>query len=218
MEIPRPRLFSRFFNVFANQNGGGKQSKTVFLHTLSWPERTWYACGYRTDTLKITANMEDIMHLGWATIMLWLVCLVAPSLAADPMQAFPPAEAGQVRRVAHLPAKEDESLLRVELLVGKTVAVDPHNRYFFAGSITTETIAGWGYPRYTVSALGPMAGTRMAVPPDTPTVQRFVTLAGEPLLIRYNSKLPVVVYAPAEVEVRYRIWRTEATTQPIDIQ
>jgi len=134
------------------------------------------------------------------------------------MQAFPPAEAGQVRRVVHLPANEDESLLRVELLVGKTVAVDPHNRYFFAGSITTETIAGWGYPRYTVSTLGPMAGTRMAVPPDTPTVQRLVKLAGEPLLIRYNSKLPLVIYVPAEAEVRYRIWSADAATQAIEIQ
>ena len=117
----------------------------------------------------------------------------------------------------HLPPQEDETLFRVELQAGKTVAVDPHNRYFFAGTINIETITGWGYPRYTVSDLGPMAGTRMAVAPDTPKEPRFVPIAGEPLLIRYNSKLPVVVYAPAEAEVRYRIWRTEATTQPIEI-
>jgi ecotin len=24
--------------------------------------------------------------------------------------------------------------------------------------------------------------------------------------VRYNSKLPIVVYAPTDVEVRYRIW------------
>lgn len=158
------------------------------------------------------------MKRAWATIVLWIFCLVTPSLAADPMYAFPPAEAGMVRRVLHLPPQEDEALFRVELLAGKTVAIDPHNRYFFAGTITTDTIPGWGYPHYTVSVLGPMAGTRMAVPPGTPNVPRFVPLAGEPLLIRYNSKLPVVVYAPAEAEIRYRIWRTEATTQPIEIQ
>jgi ecotin len=28
-------------------------------------------------------------------------------------------------------------------------------------------------------------------------------------LILYNSRLPVVVYAPEGVEVRYRIWRAE---------
>jgi ecotin len=37
-------------------------------------------------------------------------------------------------------------------------------------------------------------------------VNRFITLGGEPYLIRYNSRLPVVVYAPEGVEVRYRIW------------
>lgn len=157
------------------------------------------------------------MQPSWTVTVLWLLCIVAPSLAAEPMQAFPTAEPGMARRVLHLPPQEDETLFRVELQAGKTVAVDPHNRYFFAGTITTETITGWGYPRYTVSALGPMAGTRMAVPPDTPKEPRFVPLAGEPLLIRYNSKLPVVIYAPAEAEVRYRIWRTEATTQPIEI-
>jgi ecotin len=28
-------------------------------------------------------------------------------------------------------------------------------------------------------------------------------------LIRYNSRLPVVVYVPEGVEVRYRIWRAD---------
>jgi ecotin len=51
-----------------------------------------------------------------------------------------------------------------------------------------------------------MAGTLMAVDPDAPRVDRFVTLGGEPFLIRYNSRLPVVVYVPEGVEVRYRIW------------
>ena len=33
----------------------------------------------------------------------------------------------------------------------------------------------------------------------------FVALGGEPYLVRYNSKLPVVVYAPEGVEARYRL-------------
>jgi ecotin len=54
-----------------------------------------------------------------------------------------------------------------------------------------------------------MAGTQMAVDPNAPRVTRFVTLGGEPYLIRYNSRLPVEVYAPEGVEVRYRLWRAE---------
>ena len=52
----------------------------------------------------------------------------------------------------------------------------------------------------------------MAVDPNAPKVERFVALAGEPQLIRYNSRLPVVVYVPDGVEVRYRIWRADAAT------
>ena len=51
-----------------------------------------------------------------------------------------------------------------------------------------------------------MAGTLMAVDPKAPKVNRFIQMGGEPFLIRYNSRLPVVVYAPDGVEVRYRIW------------
>jgi len=84
------------------------------------------------------------------------------------------------------------------------------NTYFFGGQIEKETIKGWGYPRYTIKKLGPMGGTLKAVDPTTPKVDRFITLSGEPYLIRYNSRLPIVVYVPEGVEVRYRIWKAEA--------
>lgn len=129
--------------------------------------------------------------------------------AGDNMKAFPPAEKGTVRYVLQLPKQDDESAFKVELIVGKTVLLDEHNRYFFGGKIQQETIEGWGFPRYNVSQLGPMAGTQMAVDPNAPKVDRFITLGGEPYLIRYNSRLPVVIYAPEGVEVRYRIWRAE---------
>jgi ecotin len=56
-----------------------------------------------------------------------------------------------------------------------------------------------------------MAGTLMAVDPNAPKVDRFISLGGEPYLIRYNSRLPVVVYVPEGAEVRYRIWRAGET-------
>jgi ecotin len=50
----------------------------------------------------------------------------------------------------------------------------------------------------------------MAVDPNTPKVDRFIMLGGEPYFIRYNSRLPIVVYVPEGVEVRYRIWKAGA--------
>ncbi len=131
---------------------------------------------------------------------------VISAQAADIMKAFPPAEVGMVRYVLQLPKQEDESTARVELIVGKTVQVDEANTYFFAGRIEKESIKGWGYTRYWVQKIGPMAGTLMGVDPSAPKVDRFITLGGEPYLIRYNSRMPVVVYVPEGVEVRYRIW------------
>lgn len=136
--------------------------------------------------------------------------------AADNMKAFPPAEQGMVRYVLQLPKQEDEFAFKVELIVGKTVQVDEGNRYFFGGKIEAENIKGWGFTRYVVSKLGPMGGTLMAVDPNGPKVPRFITIGGEPYLIRYNSLLPVVVYLPEGVEVRYRIWRTTPESKPIE--
>ena len=135
--------------------------------------------------------------------------------AADIMKAFPPAEKGMVRYVLQLPKLVDESTARVELIVGKTVQVDEANTYFFGGKIEKETIKGWGYTRYLVEKVGPMAGTLMGVDPNAPRVDRFITLGGDPYLIRYNSRMPIVVYVPEGVEVHYRIWTAGAEMKAI---
>ena len=136
--------------------------------------------------------------------------------AADNMKAFPLAEEGMVRYVLQLPEQKDEFAYKVELMAGKTVEVDEGNRYFFGGTIEKETIEGWGFPRYNVSKLGPMAGTLMAIDPNAPKVSRFIALGGEPYLIRYNSRLPIVVYAPEGVEIRYRIWSAGPETKAVE--
>jgi ecotin len=146
-----------------------------------------------------------------------LMCFTAIAvLAGDDLKAFPPAEKGMVRYVLQLPEQKDESAFRVELIIGRTVRTDTVNRYFFGGRIEAQTIAGWGYTRYTLSDLGPMAGTLMAAAPDAPMTDRFITLGGEPYLIRYNSRLPVIVYAPEGAEVRYRIWSAGAETKAME--
>ena len=115
------------------------------------------------------------------------------------------------RHVIRLPKQQDESAFRVELIIGKTVKTDASNSYFFGGTLETETIPGWGFDRYILRKLGPMAGTLMAVDPDAPQVERFISIGDETRLLRYNSRVPLVVYVPAGVEVRHRLWRAEPT-------
>jgi ecotin len=144
-----------------------------------------------------------------ASLVLAAFVAFCPAFAADNMQAFPPAEEGMTRLVINLSKQEDESAIKVELIVGKTVKTDAGNRYFFGGTLETESIPGWGFNRYVLRRLGPMAGTLMAVDPDAPQVERFISLGGEARLLPYNSRLPLVVYVPEGVEVRHRIWRAE---------
>jgi len=149
------------------------------------------------------------------TSIMTLFFNVMTARSADNMKAFPSAGEGMVRYVLQLPKQADESAFKVELVVGKMVEVDGVNKYFFAGRIEEEIISGWGFPRYIVSRLGPMGGTLMAVDPDAPKASQFITLGGDQYLIRYNSRLPVVIYVPVGVDVRYRLWRAEARMKEV---
>jgi ecotin len=125
------------------------------------------------------------------------------------MKAYPAPDAGMQRFVLHLPTQADEEAWQVELQVGQSVELDEANRYFFGGKIEEVSIPGWGFPKYEVKQLGPMAGTRIGVDPAAPKIRRFIRLGGEPYLIRYNSRLPIVVYVPQGAEVRYRLWKAD---------
>jgi ecotin len=150
--------------------------------------------------------MRTILYLALLT-----VASISPAFAADDLKAFPPPEEGMTRHVIRLPQRKDEPAFKIEVIVGKTMRTDTKNHYFFGGTLETENIAGWGFDRYILRKLGPMAGTLMAVDPNAPQVERFISLSGETML-RYNSRLPIVVYVPDGIEVRYRLWRAETTS------
>lgn len=127
----------------------------------------------------------------------------------DYMRAFPPAEKGMVRHVWNPPVENNESNLRVEIIVGKNVEVDQVNRHFLDGTLTEVVIEGWGFPKYVVQSKGRVGGTLIGVPPGAKNVTKFVTLRNQRQLFRYNSRLPVVVYTPAGFIVRFRVWRPD---------
>jgi len=116
---------------------------------------------------------------------------------------FPVASAGFQKKVITLPVSKNEDNLKVEIFVGKTIEVDC-NRYFLSGTIKEQNLDGWGYTFYKVESNGAIGGTKMMCP-DAKKTMKFVNM--QTLLIRYNSKLPVVVYVPEGMELKYRIWK-----------
>lgn len=119
---------------------------------------------------------------------------------------FPPPAEGMVRYILELPKLDDELSVRVELMVGRTIQVEEQNRYAYAGRLVQEPLDGWPYPCFVVRELGPLAATREEPHPGAGRVSRFVSLGDEPYLIRYNSRLPILIYVPQGAEVRYRLW------------
>jgi len=124
------------------------------------------------------------------------------------LKAYPAATAGMKRIVIHLDAQADEYAWKIELSVGKVMETDGVNHIGGGAKIAEKTVDGWGYSYFEAKADGPMATTLIGVPPGTPKVTRFVTMAGTGP-VRYNSRLPLVVYVSEGLEVRYRLWKAE---------
>jgi|SRR5690554_1300065 len=124
---------------------------------------------------------------------------------------YPAATAEQQRHVIWLPKKANEDLLKVELVPGQVLQTDCNTRNLMA-TLTAQELSGWGYTYYEVSDLAGPVSTLMACPEGTEK-EAFVAAQGDNFILRYNSKLPIVVYAPQGVEVRYRIWSAQQALQ-----
>ena len=123
------------------------------------------------------------------------------------LKAFPEAKEGMERIVIVLPHKErsEEDAFKVELIPGKKMMTDGVNLMRLGTTIGPKPLKGWGYTYYEVTGSDVAMSTRMAPPEGTKKVEKFVK--GTPLLIRYNSRLPIVVYVPKGYSVQYRIWK-----------
>ncbi|WP_410209801.1 serine protease inhibitor ecotin [Aquirhabdus sp.] len=120
---------------------------------------------------------------------------------------FPKAQEGFQRYVIHVPATGNDDNYQVELIAGKTAKVDC-NRHGLNGNIAEKDLSGWGYTYYEFTTQGQMVSTMMACP-HQPETEKFVT--GATKLVRYNSRLPIVVFVPNGYELKYRLWKAQDT-------
>lgn len=138
--------------------------------------------------------------------LLALASLSACAHAAklETIAPYPEAEAGYTRYAVHLPQLAAESEAKLEIQVGKTMEVDC-NQHSFRAQLAEHSLQGWGYSYYRVENIKGPVSTLMACPGQSKT-SRFVAAGGDDFIMRYNSKLPVVVYIPDGFELRYRVW------------
>ncbi|MEB3275672.1 MAG: ecotin family protein [Cyanobacteriota bacterium] len=154
----------------------------------------------------------------------------APPARAVPrldLKPYPAAAAGERRWVIQLPGvlrpSPDPALSaspadwRVELIVGREMLLDC-NRHALGGRLAAEALPGWGYSIYRVKDAGPLRSTRKACPPGEAKRPGFVVVGAKPFVVPYNASLPIVVYAPADLQVRWRLWKAERRQQPAQLQ
>jgi ecotin len=152
----------------------------------------------------------------FAIALIAAACVSTSAFASEPpkeqplekVAPYPKADKGMKRQVIQLPAQQDEANFKVELLIGKTLEVDC-NQHRLGGQLESKTLEGWGYDYYIFDKVTSPVSTMMACP-DGKKEKKFVTAyLGDNSLLRYNSKLPIVVYTPENVEVKYRVWKAE---------
>jgi len=140
-----------------------------------------------------------------AALGLLVVTAAMATDGGDEMKPYPEAAEGYARAVIHLDALTREEDNKLEIIIGRSLQVDC-NAHWFGGDLETRVAEGWGYPYYVLASVHGPASTMKACPPGFENQEAFVPVRGAGYLLRYNSKLPVVVYVPTGFEVRYRIW------------
>lgn len=120
----------------------------------------------------------------------------------ETLKMFPEVKDGLSRKAIIVAPLENESNYKVEIYLGKELMVDC-NVHRLSGNLEEKTLSGWGYSYYTFAGSADILSTRRACPEGELT-KEFISSKG--IMCSYNSSLPIVVYIPEGLELRYHIW------------
>lgn len=79
------------------------------------------------------------------------------------------------------------------------------NHHCFGSDFEKKQLKGWGYGYYELKKAFNPVTTLMACPDKKKTQQFITTHLGADNIVRYNSKLAMVVYVPKDMVIKYRV-------------
>lgn len=121
--------------------------------------------------------------------------------AINNLKPYPEKLGEMERHVIFLEQRADESLFKIEIIAGIYKEADC-NLHTLAGKFKESVLEGWGYNYYEFETNGQITSTRMMC--YEPETMKFISGQGE--IVRYNSRLPLVVYLPKGIVLKYRVW------------
>ncbi|QTV06833.1 serine protease inhibitor ecotin [Faecalibacter bovis] len=127
----------------------------------------------------------------------------------EDIKMFPKPDKDQVQKVIRVEPRDNENDFMIEIMIGKKTMTDSCNNHFLMGKLEENNLEGWGYSYYNFTTDGNIAGTLMGCS-DNKSVEKIVYSPSEK--VRYNSRLPIVIYTPKGYEVNYRIWSASDKT------
>lgn len=122
------------------------------------------------------------------------------------LDIFPSPQEGYTQFVIDVPHSDKDNQKKIELFVGKWAETDKCNTHVLSGVLQEKDLQGWGYTFFEFETKGDIMSTMMGCP-DSEKINKFVHSQGK--VVRYNGKLPLVVYVPEGYEVQYKIWKAE---------
>lgn len=123
-------------------------------------------------------------------------------ISTHDLYMYPSATDSLVRHIITLPPQMNEEDYKIEIYAGRVIEIDC-NSHGFIGIFTEKDVEGWGYPYFEFNTNGQIWSTLIGCP-ESSLHDEFVH--GESKLVRYNSRLPLVVYTPPTYTVRYKLW------------
>lgn len=125
------------------------------------------------------------------------------------LSIFPKPEAGYKKVVIEVPHSDKDAQKRIEFSVGKWMEVDGCNFFNLQGELEKKDLQGWGYNYYVFRTNGQVTSTMMGCPD---AAKRNLFVSAQPEMVRYNGKLPIVIYVPDGYEVQFKIYKSEDET------
>jgi len=131
---------------------------------------------------------------------------MAQQIIKQSTDIFPAAKDGYKKLVIEVPHSANDDQKKIEFSVGKWMDVDACNHHRLMGTLEKKDLEGWGYNYYEFTSKGEVMSTMIGCL-DNSTRHLFVS--AEPEMVRYNGKLPIVIYVPEDMDVQFKIYKAE---------